>query len=64
MKPLDQKPLLIDRKEVAHICSITVNQVARNEKSLGLLPHKVLVNKRVIRYRMTGVLSMLKIQAL
>lgn len=42
--------ILITRKEVAQVFGVTVDQIRKNEERLGLLPARVDLNGRCVRY--------------
>lgn len=50
-----QPQVLLTRKDIARISGLSTNSIRRNEKSLGLIRFKVVVNCRLIRYRANAV---------
>jgi hypothetical protein len=52
---------LMNRHDIARLLgkNVTIDVVRKNEKSLGLKPHKVKINRRNILYRRAGVMKTL-----
>lgn len=52
---------LITRKELAEISGISYDEIRRNEKFLGLLPHKIFISeKKNFKFIRDGALLALK----
>ncbi len=53
-------PPLLDRKELARLRNIPPDQVGANEERLGILPFRVTINKRVVRYHRVASIKALE----